>query len=352
MVRKNTNNSGYQKLKQDIAGNKPSGLYLFWGEEGYLREHYLGELKKLLLPEGLEEFNYKRFEGKNLDLSLVEEAVGTLPVFCKRRVVEVRDFDFYRAAANKRDKLQEIIDDLPEHCCLIFVFTDPGFRPDTRVKLHTTLKNTGVPVEFKKQEQSDLINWIRRRFAAMDKEIDRSDAEYLIHLCGGLMTGLISETEKIGAFAGGKKVTRQDIDAVATPVLDAVVFKMTDSLSRKDFEASAKILGELLQMRENPIMILSVIGKQMRGVYSARLAMENNLDSEYLKELWSMRSAYPARLMMDSARKLSTHWCREAVIMCARTDFQMKSTGRDGETLLKELLINLAAGDIQYGQGK
>ena len=41
--------AGYQQLKKDLAGGEPGRLYLFHGEETYLRDHYLGRLKELLL---------------------------------------------------------------------------------------------------------------------------------------------------------------------------------------------------------------------------------------------------------------------------------------------------------------
>ncbi len=46
-----------QKLKQDLKGNTLGQLYVFHGEEAYLRDFYLGEMKKKLLPGGMEAFN-------------------------------------------------------------------------------------------------------------------------------------------------------------------------------------------------------------------------------------------------------------------------------------------------------
>lgn len=337
---------GLKRLKADISSGNMAVLYLLWGEEDYLREYYTDRIKGLLLPKGLEDLNYKRFEGKNVDIDGVREAVDSLPVFSERTIVEVRDFDIYKCASDKKAAIEKILRDIPDYCCLIFSFTSPGFKPDGRTKIHTLIKETGVVVEFNKQEQSDLVNWVRRRFAAMNKEIDRREAEFLIFYCGGLMTGLISEIEKIGAYAKNKKISRIDIETVGSPVLDAVAFKLTDALARKDFEESAKILGDLLAMRESPIMILALVGRQARQLFTARLAIDSGKGADYIQKLWSMKSSYPARMTMNSAKRLSTSWCREAVIMCAETDLKMKSTGIDGEILITELFIHLAAGEV------
>ena len=42
--------AAYQKLKKDIKEGTIGTLYVFHGEEAYLRDFYLGQLKKKLLP--------------------------------------------------------------------------------------------------------------------------------------------------------------------------------------------------------------------------------------------------------------------------------------------------------------
>ena len=34
--------SGFEKLKKDLSAGRPDRLYIFHGEETYLRDHYLG----------------------------------------------------------------------------------------------------------------------------------------------------------------------------------------------------------------------------------------------------------------------------------------------------------------------
>jgi len=299
-------------------------------------------MREKLLPAGLEEFNFFRLDGKGTNVNSIAEAVEALPVFSSKKFVEIRDFDFYKAAAAERDALDAFLADVPDYCCLVFVFTDPQFRPDGRMKIHKHFKEPGLSVEFGKQDQADLVPWIRRRFQALGKEVERQEAEYLLFLCGSLMRGLTGEIEKIAAFARDGRITQADIDAVGTPVLDAVVWQLTDALGQRDMGRAASVMGELLLMRESPIMLLAVAGKQLRQLLSAKLAAAGGRDAAYLKSLWGMSHDYPARLLMDAARQVDLVWCREAVLLAARTDLQMKSTGRDGEELLQEFLIRLA----------
>ena len=274
--------AGYQQLKKDLAGGEPGRLYLFHGEETYLRDYYLGRLKELLLIGGMGEFNLHTIPAREMSPRRLEEAVDCLPMMAPRTLVLVRDFDLFKAGEKDREEYARAFAQLPDYCCLVFVYDLIPYKGDARTKLAAAIKQNGTVVNFARQDQGDLVDWVRRRFRALGKEIDTRLACDLIFLCGDLMTNLIGEIEKIGAYAKGGRITREDIDAVATPQLDAVVFRMTDAIGEGNFDRAASVLGELYQMQEPPIRIMWSLGRQMRQLYSARLAIEKGKGAPYV----------------------------------------------------------------------
>ena len=125
------------------------------------------------------------------------------------------------------------------------------------------------------------------------------------------------------------------------PQLDAVVFRMTDAIGEGKFDRAAAVLGELYQMQEPPIKIMWSLGRQMRQLYSARLALEQGRGPSYVAALWGIKP-YPAEKQVNSARRFTLGWCRKAVVRCGQVDLAMKSTGQDGQELLTGLLLELA----------
>ena len=339
----NADAAAVKQLKSDLSAGTLGQLYIFHGEEAYLRDFYLGQMKKKLLPGGMEAFNLHTFQAKECDPKALGQVIDCLPMMSERTMVVVYDYDLFKAPADQREAMTALFADLPDYVCLVFVYDLIEYKPDARTKLAAAIKAHGMAVKFTRQEQGDLVDWIRRRFKAMDHDIDSELARYLIFLCGDLMTGLISEIGKIGAYSQHRAVTRADIDAVAIPQLDAVVFQLTDAIAAGDFDKASSVLSDLLHMGEPPIKLLSVLGRQLRQLYSARLAMEERKGAGYLVELWGMRSAYPAQKLMDAARRFDRNWCRYAVLEAARTDLAMKSqAGADGEELLIDLILKLA----------
>ena len=333
-----------RKFKEDLAAGTPGPAYIFYGEETYLRSHYLSELRRKLIPAGFEEFNDHALDGKTLTAEALSEVVEAMPMMAERTLTVVTDWDIFKLGEDQREKLIALLSDLPDYGCLVFVYDTVAYKPNkTMKKLCKAISDHVEAVEFAPVSGSDLVAWVSRRFRALDKDIDRQTAEYLIFLCGGLMTGLSQEIAKIGAYAKGEVITQRDIDAVADPVLSAEIFKMTDAVSQSDYNKAAAILGDLLKMQEEPIVILAALGSQLRRLYTARLALDSGKDKLWLMDLWNMRSDYPARLLLDAARKTTHEWCARSLALCQKLDRRMKSEkGIDREGELKLLLMQLA----------
>ena len=335
----------YQKFKADLSAGTVGCAYIFYGEESYLREYYLGELRKKLVPAGFEEFNYHRLEGKDLTVQALTEMAEAMPMLSERTLIVVTDFDIFKLGEEQREKLIALLEDIPPYCCLVFVYDTVAYKPNkTMKKLCKAIGDHVQTVEFRAQDSNDLIAWIARRFRALDKEIDRQTAEYLIFTCGGLMTGLVPEISKIAAYAKGKAITQKDIDDVADPVLSAEVFKLSDAVLQGNYDLAASILGDLLKMQTEPIMILAALGSQLRRIYTARLAIDSGKDKYWLMELWDMKSDYPAKRLLSAAKRTTAEWCADAVKMCQVLDRRMKSEkGIDAAGELKLLLVRLGA---------
>lgn len=334
-----------QKLKADLSAGTVGSAYIFHGEESYLREYYLGELRKKLIPQGFETFNYHALEGKDLTAQALAETVEAMPMMAERTLIAVMDWDLFKLGEDQREKLIALLEDLPPYCCVVFVYDTLEYKPNrTMKKLCRALEACVETVEFQAADSSELLPWIARRFKARGKEIDRQTAEYLIFTCGGLMTGLVPEIEKIAAYAKGSSVTRRDVDAVADPVLSAEVFKLSDAVLQGNYDQAASILGDLLKMQTEPILILAALGSQLRRIWTARIALDGGRDRYWLMELWGMKSDYPAKLLLSAARRTTAEWCAQAVRQCQILDRRMKSErGVDNAGELKLLLVRLAA---------
>ena len=342
--KKEETSPGYEELRAALQSGGPANVYIFFGEETYLMQQAVEQLRALLVPAGFEEFNYHRLTGKGLTVQELTEAVEAMPMMSQSTFVTVTDMDVFKLDEAQRTALVSLLEDFPEYCTLVFLYRQLPYKKDGKLKkLTAAVAAHTTEIEFAPQGRQKLQKWVRRRFAAFDKELDDNAIDHLLFTCGSLMDGLVPEINKIAAYAKGKRVTVADIDAVADPVLDARIFDMTNAVTARDYDRAAAVLAELLRMQTEPIAILAVLGRELRQLYTARLALDGKKDAVWVKELWRMTSAYPATKLMEAARSVSRPWCRDAVRRCQTLDRRMKSERNlDAEGALKLFLMELA----------
>ena len=336
------NGAAMQELKAALKAKTPERLYFFHGEEMFLLRHYLGQLKKQLVDDLTESFNYTRLNNENFTMQAFADAVEALPMMAETTMVQVEDIDIFKLPESDREKLTEVISDIPDYCTVVFLFETVGWKPDKRFKkLWEAVDGNGNIVEFGKQNQRDLIAWIGRHFASRGKRISTDLCAYLIDITGGTMTALSSEISKIAAYSGADEIKKSDIDAVTEPVMDAVVFHMTDAMSRGDYGAAMAKLQQLLKMQEEPIGILGAIGGHFRRLAAARTLLDNGRNASELMKLCTMQD-YAARKTMDAARRFQPAFLKKTMELILETDIRMKTSFDEKERLLEMLVLQLA----------
>lgn len=342
MAKQKTDNSSMDRLKASLRNKTVENFYVFHGDEGFLLNHYLEQLRKLLLDDLTEAFNYHRLNSENFDLRSFADALENLPMMAERTLVQVDDVDFFKMPESDREKVAELLSDIPEYCTLVLNYGMTEWKPDKRLKkLWESFDKYATIVEFSKQESRDLIPWISRHFANQGKRIPNDLCNYLINITDGTMTALAGEIQKICAYSGGEHITKSDIDAVTEPVMDAVIYDMTDFLGEGKYAAALGKLHQLLKMQEEPLKILGAIGAQLRGISAARTIQDNGRQLGDLMRLTGLKE-YPAKKAMQSARRFSPDFCKKAAELVLETDNKIKTSFDDPERLLELLILELA----------
>ena len=342
MAKKQSGNNAFQDLKQHLKQKEFQRMYIFHGEEVFLLNHYLSQMRKVLLDPLTESFNYHRFNPENFDMQSFADAVENLPMMAESTLVQVDDMDLFKMNEGDRNKMTEILSDIPDYCTVVFTHITVPWKPDKRLKkLWEAVDQNAFPVEFVKQDQRDLVAWITKHFAARQKRISGDLCVYLIDITGGTMTALSTEINKIASYSGADEIKRSDIDAVTEPVMDAVVFQMTDMLSEGRYDQALMKLQQLLKMQQEPLAILGAVGSHFRRIAVARTLLDHGKNAGQLQKLCGIPD-YPARKTMEAARRFQPAFCAKAAELVMETDYQMKTSFDDSERLLELLILKLA----------
>lgn len=331
-----------QLLKEDIRQNHPGRLYFFYGEEIFLLHHYLKQLQKGIVDPLTESFNFHKLTAETFDMQSFADCVENLPMMAERTMTVVDEVDIFKLNEADRERMVEILSDIPDYCTVVFTYETTPFKPDKRLKkLWEAVEKNGTLVEFEKQNQRDLVNWIIRHFASAGKRINADLCVYLIDITGGTMTALSGEISKICAYSGAEEICKSDIDAVVEPVLDAVVFQMTDLLGQGNCGGALLKLRQLLKMQQEPISILGAVGSHFRRLATAKILLENGKNAEDLMKLTGLKD-YPARKTVSAASRFSASFYEKAAQLVLESDAKMKTSFDEPERILEVLILQLS----------
>jgi len=342
MAKKTEQPNMLQTLKEQLRQETPARLYFFYGEEVFLLQHYLKQMQKLIVDPLTESFNFHKLTNETFDMQSFADCVENLPMMAERTMVIVDEIDIFKLNESDRERMAEILSDIPDYCTVVFTYETISFKPDKRLKkLWDAVSQNGTMVEFEKQSQRDLVSWITRHFAAFGKRISPDLCVYLIDITGGTMTALSGEISKICSYSGADTITKSDIDAVVEPVLDAVVFQMTDLLGQGNCGGALQKLQQLLKMQEEPLLILGAIGMHFRRLATAKILLENGKTAADLMKLCAMGD-YPARKTASAAGRFSSRFYETAATLVMECDRNIKTSLDEPDRLLEILLLQLS----------
>ncbi len=334
--------SALQELKKAIRDKNIGKCYVFYGEETFLKTHYLEQIYRQRIDELTESFNYRKLTAENFTLQELIDGIEAVPMMAEYTLTVVDDVDIWKLNEDDRTRLAELLLDIPEYCTLIFTFETVEWKLDGRYKkLCDAVKKAASIVEFPKQEARDLLPWIARHFAAEKKRIAPNLCSYLLEITDGTMTTLASEIRKVCAFSGAEEITKSDIDAVVEPALDTIIYEISEQLTAGETGKALIKLEQVLKMQEEPISVLGSIGAHFRKLSAARVLQDGGRPYSELMSLYRMGD-WAARKTMQSANKSSHRFLQRTAELIVETDNKMKTSTDDPKRLLEVLLLEIA----------
>lgn len=252
-----------KKLKKDLKNNKFESIYLFFGEEEYLKKYYTEKFKNKITNS---ELNLNIFQGKNIDFENVLKAVETLPFMSENKMVLIKNSQIFKRG--KKEEVEKIYNlNVPENVIMIFVERNV----DKRNKLYKKIKKDGYTVEFKRQKEDKLISWVKNIFKKNDKEISTKVAVKFLRYVGTDMQKLDENIKKLVDYKfNSNSVEIKDIEAICTQSIEAKIFDLVKYIGYKNSIKSIESYNNLIFNNESPLMILSMIARQFRLLMLAK----------------------------------------------------------------------------------
>ena len=325
----------WRDFYKQVEAGQAKGVYLFEGEEEYIKKEAVKTLREALLPVGLEALNESVYDGG--DITRIIESAETLPVMCDKRLVLVMDWppimrkskeesdddapkapDARKQSGSELSRLKEWIPNAPETCVTVFY-------------VHGTCSNTKAfenaqIVSFPYLEGADLTGWMKKQAKKYKKILLPGAIDLITFLAGTELTRLEGEISKVCAYAGDRdEIDEECVRAVIAPNVESNIFEMIDALMAGNAKKAYEILNAMLDAGENCVMILSMITRQLRLLTNVRYMQDSRMPYDEIKRYTGFKSDYAVRKMTQQASRISADRLKERYQQSVNFDFEVKS---------------------------
>ncbi|MEA1964869.1 MAG: DNA polymerase III subunit delta [Candidatus Aerophobetes bacterium] len=247
----------YTKFIENIKKGEIASAYLFEGEEVYLKNKALKEIKEKFMHPKYEDFNYEIISGKDASTAQIGDSLATLPFKGTKRVVVIEEAEKLSSANQKF--LLEFLVRITNSTCLIC-----SGKFDKKTEFYRAFKKKKRVVSFYRLWDNEAVDWIRKETQKKGGKITSEAAVHLEEKIGNDLTSLIKEIEKLFLFIYPRRlIEKKDVKEAVGEGKRAGIFDLTKTVRERELSRALLILSELLD-KENPMKIHSLMAREIR----------------------------------------------------------------------------------------
>lgn len=346
---------GADFIKEELK-NGVSGAYFFYGEEDYMKSHYLHEIEKATVGDRTS-LNFIRITNDEFSPGALEEALSSAPMgdmFSiiegnednNLKLIELYEVDFKALKPNDLKATVKLIEGIDKSEVVLVIYSTEAELPrDSRAHqaIIKDLSKVAVPVEFKVETDARLASWISKMAAKSSVLIENDVARFLIDRVGHSMFILKNEVEKLTSYVqadGRHKVERDDIKNISVTNKEISPFDFTNALMRRDAKAAFYILADMKSRGEEPGAILFTVSRVVGELILVRGSMDLGLTRAEAAKRCNMHE-YKVKLYSEVLTNTDISKLFSISKAVYDADIMLKSSSVDNFTVIERLICIL-----------
>ncbi len=276
---------------------EPGGAILVSGDEALLTGEAADAIRARAREAGFTDrqcFNVER----GFDWDLLRSAARSLSLFAERRLLELR------MPGGKPDRGATLLAEMarnPVPDTLLLILTERLDRKSTDAEWVRAVEKYGLWVNVSPVSAEALPDWLMRRAAARQVELDTESARFLAARAEGNLLAAAQEIDKLALIKPGARVDLETVRASVGHSARYDVYALADAASRGLAARALQVLAGLRAEGTEPTLILWALGREIRGLWQAR--ERDRLRSGGTGSNWNMANP-PNAASMARARQL------------------------------------------------
>jgi len=310
-------------------------LYYFWGPEKWLIDEAVKRIEEKALVPATRDFNREILEAGEISAESILASLQVFPVRSPRRLVIIRQAD-QTWKKNPQPFLDYFQSPNPQTCA-VFI----GEKADQRTKFFQALEKKGIVVPFYPPFEKELSRWIHTQAEQLGYSLTEDAVTLLVERVGANLREIQVELQKLAlGKPPGKRIEEKDVLALTEDTRSESPFEFAQAVGRLNARESLRLLHKNLQQGESPVLLFSLLVRQLRLIRRAK-----NLRAEGLgkKEIEGKLRIHPrnAEAFWRQAETFSPSLLESLWKETLKADQRLKLSRADKGLVLEEYLLHL-----------
>ena len=340
-------------FRKRIAAD-PTGGYLFFGEEDYLKHHALKAARAAVCPDP----TLAIFNDMNVDCSVsgfspnaISSAIAASPMMADTKIVTVSGLEVRGMRAEELDAVCDAISVIDEFDFNLFILTfpsgmiDEGYLPKNPSTTLAKLCERLTPVRFEIVTDAKLASWALRHFEHRGVKAEAGVTDALLSRCGRDMFVLSGEIDKLSFYAlanGRDYVLCGDVENVTCVSEDLESFALGNAIMDGNAQKALNTLGIMKGKKIEPTIILAELTRTFSDMLAVKLLTASGTPPAEIGKILGRMHEYKVGLYQRSVKEIPVERLRTCLDMCAAADKALKNSFTSSGYLEIEKLVCMA----------
>jgi DNA polymerase-3 subunit delta len=322
------------KLEAELVKGKIRPAYLLVGDEPLLRDAALDAIEARVLADGPRDFNFDRLDTDSTSPARLEEALGTLPLMAKQRLVLLREAGGRSGGIDEAwsRAIERVLEGLGQDATAILVVVVR--KADRRSRWVKAFRDPAAEVDCNAPTSSrELHDFLGRESRRIGVDLTADAVQLLCERIGPNLLLLRQELEKLLLHVGdGARVDRAAVQLAVSNVAEESIWDLTDAIGQGRASDSLVQLAQMLGHGEASPAILGALASHFRRLI--RVGQGDSVPGP----------PFVARKLEQQARRFSSPRLLACLRAIHRTDVELKGASvMPPERALEQLVIQLSS---------
>ncbi|MEA3560705.1 MAG: DNA polymerase III subunit delta [Candidatus Omnitrophota bacterium] len=312
-------------------------VYLFEGEEEFLKQEALEELEQKIFKKGVKEFDKTIFYGQDMDSSELVNIAAVLPMLSQKRLIIIKEAEKISSAA--REDLIPYVKKPSPFTCLVL----DAVSLNKHSRLRNSISEYGKIVAFRKYHSNQIDKWIIKKVHLYKKKILPQAVAMLRENAGDSLKSLDESIKKLVLYVGKNEIIKaDDVEEIIGRSVTATIFDLINVIRQKKQSQALKMLSQLIEEGKETSGIIGLIFWQLKRIKQAKKLLRQKVSLKEIGRQLKVHSFFLDKFI-TGVKNFSNREFNHHFELLLKADSEIKTGIRKPQITLELLIIKLCS---------